>query len=143
MNQESKLEQLKRDIAAIGKSRQVRVLIVDDDKDSRLLIRDLLATYDVAVQEAENGLNALQALSLVKYDVVLLDIKMPHMDGIEVHREIKSKWPLVKVFICTGYMEWPGLETVLENGCVQIISKNFLQKSLAEIFEPLCKNQTT
>ena len=143
MSQESKLEQLKQDIAAIGKSRPVRVLIVDDDKDSRMLIRDLLEPYNVVVLEASNGVDALQALSLEKYDVVLLDVKMPHMNGIEAHKAIKAKWPSVRVFICTAYLEWPGLETVLEDGCVQIISKNFLEKSLAEIFEPLCKKQTT
>lgn len=139
MSEALKLDQLRRDISEIGKTRPVRVLIVDDDKDSRLLIKDLLEPYDVVTQEADDGVNALQSLSLARYDIVLLDLKMPRMDGVEVYRAIKLKWPKVKVFICTAYMEWPGLETVLEHGCVQIISKNFLEKSLADIFEPLCK----
>lgn len=138
----SKLEQLRQDIAAIGKQRPVHVLVVDDEQDSCLLIRDLLSLYSVKLDEAHSGKEALEALELVNYDVVLLDVKMPNMDGLTVHRAIKDSWPGVRVIFCTGFPEWPGLSVALEDGCVQIIGKNFLEKSLAEIFEPLCTKQT-
>ncbi len=137
-SQPDKLSQLRNDIASIGKNRPVSVLVVDDDDAARLLIRDLLSGYNVRIQEADNGVHALEALSLFNYDVVLLDVKMPDMDGITVRKEIKEKWPAVKVFLCTGYPEWPGVEAALEDGFLMVISKNFLEKSLSEIFEPLC-----
>ena len=138
MTQDLKLQQLREDIAKICTSRKVRVLVVEDDSATRLLMRDLLSLYNLDVNEAENGNQALEALSLVTYDVVLLDIKLPDIDGLTIHKEIKSKWPLVRVFLCTGHLEWPGLQEALEQGCVRLISKSFLEKSLNELFEPLC-----
>lgn len=139
----TKIEQLRTDMLAISAARGVRVLIVDDDLDSRLLIRDMLTPYKLSVGEADNGDHALEALALTKYDVVLLDVKMPEMNGLVAHHEIKKRWPDVRVIICTGHMDFPGLQHALQDGVVQIISKQFLEKSLAEIFAPLCTKKTS
>lgn len=138
---QAQLERLKADIAAIGSHRMVRVLVVDDDIDSRLYIKEILANYHLEICEAQSGLEALELMASKSFDLVLLDVKMPGMDGLETHRAIKDSWPETKVFFCTGHLEWPGLAGALENGCVRVIGKNFLEKSLAEIFEPLCAKQ--
>lgn len=138
MNEPSNIERLRADIASIG-NRQKRVLVVDDESDQRLLIRDLLGKYNIFVGDVNSGESALETLSNESYDVVLLDVKMPGMDGLEAHRLIKEKWPRIMVFLCTGHVDFPGLSIAMESGCVHVIGKNFLERSLAELFEPICK----
>jgi len=61
-----------------------RILIIDDERAIRSTLKEILEFEDYTVDEAEDGLKGLQQLSKSKYDVVLCDIKMPGMDGIEV-----------------------------------------------------------
>lgn len=139
---QSKLERLRADIAAIGQTRLLKVLLVDDDDASRLLVKDILRTYKLLLAEAESGEQAIAELERQSFDIVLLDVKMPGMDGLTTYAQIKDKWPAVRVFIVTGYMEWPGLKEAVKRGVVQIVGKEFLQKALTSIFEPLCATKT-
>jgi DNA-binding NtrC family response regulator len=87
------------------------VLVVDDE----LLIRDLLYDfflekgYKVAV--ADSGAAALDKLAKQTFDVLLVDLKMPSMDGIELIKEVRKKKIETPVVIITGF---PSLETALE-----------------------------
>lgn len=139
---QSKLERLRADIAAIGQSRLLKVLLVDDNDASRLLAKDILRPYKLILVEAESGEQAIAELEKQSFDIVLLDVKMPGMDGLTTYGQIKDRWPAVRVFICTGYMEWPGLDEAMKRGVIQIIGKDFLQKALTSIFEPLCVTKT-
>jgi CheY-like chemotaxis protein len=67
-----------------------KVLVVDDDRTTRLMVKKLLQERDLIVLEAEDGAGALQILSGTKVDCVLLDIQMPVKDGMEVVRDIRS-----------------------------------------------------
>ena len=68
------------------------VLIVDDEEQNRLLLRDPLAALGYEIAEAENGVQALQIAADDPPDVVLLDVMMPKMDGFEVCRRLKQYW---------------------------------------------------
>lgn len=87
------------------------VLVVDDE----LLIRDLL--YDFFLEKgykvsvADSGPGALEKLSKQSFDVLLVDLKMPAMDGIELIKEVRKKKIQTPVVIITGF---PSLETALE-----------------------------
>jgi CheY-like chemotaxis protein len=78
---------------------QTRILIVDDSARARQSLRALLAIYadDVEIQEAENGLQALERLERSCPDVVVMDIMMPELDGINATQQIKALVPHVKV----------------------------------------------
>jgi two-component system OmpR family response regulator len=80
-----------------------RILIVDDENDFREAIIKRLRARKIDVEGADSGLNALEMLSNQDFDVVVLDVKMPGMDGIETLREIKHKKPLVEVIMLTGH----------------------------------------
>jgi len=62
------------------------VLVVDDEPQNRTLLRDPLEAFGYQVDEAENGLRALQKIALRPPDAILLDLMMPQMDGFEVCR---------------------------------------------------------
>ncbi len=80
-----------------------KVLIVDDEVDFRETIVKRLRDRNLEVSDAESGMAALDLLASQDIDVVVLDVKMPGMDGIETLREIKKKWPLVEVIMLTGH----------------------------------------
>jgi len=88
-----------------------KILVVDDDEVVRLSHRRSLANAHCNVETAWNGIEALQAMEQRPFDVVLLDLRMPGMDGMTVLKTIKEKWPDCEVVVITGY---PTLETAKE-----------------------------
>jgi len=80
-----------------------RVLIVDDEKDFVEMLSLRLKEAGEKVMPAFNGKECLETLEKETIDVVILDIKMPGMDGIEVLREIKKRFPLIEVIMLTGH----------------------------------------
>jgi DNA-binding NtrC family response regulator len=80
-----------------------RILIVDDEDDFREAIIKRLRARKVDIEGANSGLKALEMLNEQDFDIVVLDVKMPGMDGIETLREIKLKKPLVEVIMLTGH----------------------------------------
>jgi two-component system, OmpR family, response regulator len=81
----------------------IRVLLVDDEEDFRTTLAKRMAKRKVEVAEAESGLAAVELLQNGVFDVVVLDVRMPGMDGIETLRRIKAIRPLVEVIMLTGH----------------------------------------
>jgi PAS domain S-box-containing protein len=77
----------------------LKILVVDDDKEIRFTTRHALETAGYEVWEAENGAEALRLAAQLKPDLMLLDISMPVMDGLEVCRRIKSDPELASIFV--------------------------------------------
>ena len=80
-----------------------KILIVDDENDFRETIIKRLRARKIEVEGADCGPKALEMLDAQEFDVIVLDVKMPGMDGIETLREIKLKKPLVEVIMLTGH----------------------------------------
>ena len=74
-----------------------RVLIVDDDSDARLICRTALKSFNVKIDEATNGVEALEQISKNKPNLILLDLMMPVMDGFEVLSKLKSSLDLLDI----------------------------------------------
>jgi len=81
----------------------IRVLIVDDEKDFVEMLGLRLTAVGENVTPAYSGQECLAILPKKDVDVVILDIKMPGMDGIETLQEIKKNFPLVEVIMLTGH----------------------------------------
>ena len=81
----------------------IKVLIVDDEHDFRETLVKRLEKRKFFVQGVENGISALELIEHQPFDVVVLDVMMPKMDGIETLREIKKNKPLIEVIMLTGH----------------------------------------
>jgi len=83
--------------------KQLHLLLVDDEKRFLSTTRQLLENRGVVTSTAESGREALRIMEEKIIDVVVLDVKMPEMDGVETLRKIKSRHPLVEVIMLTGH----------------------------------------
>lgn len=101
------------------------VLVVDDEEVVRLSYLRALAGAHCDVEAVRTGNDALRVLEQHPFDVVMLDLRMPGMDGMSVLKTIKEKWPESEVIIITGY---PSLETAKE--AVRLGAYDYLAKPI-------------
>jgi len=96
----------------------IRVVLADDHAVVRKGIREFLEEEgDISVvAEAEDGLEALRLVEEYQPDVVVMDIQMPRMTGVEATRRVKERFPQVRVFVLTAYDNDPYVFALLQAG---------------------------
>jgi DNA-binding response OmpR family regulator len=100
-----------------------KILCVDDSAELRAALEDQFTNEDFDVDTAGNGQVALEKIGTTDYDIVLLDMKMPGMNGMAVLQEMKKAGRLTNVIMLTGVDD---LTTA--NECVRLGAKDFVQK---------------
>ncbi|MGA3173098.1 MAG: response regulator [Syntrophorhabdales bacterium] len=85
---------------------QTRILLVDDEEHIRLLFKEELEEEGYGIGLASDGFEALDILKTERFDLVVLDIKMPGMDGIQTLNEIKKLNKDQRVILCSAYGEF-------------------------------------
>ena len=104
---------------------KANILIVDDEEVVRLSHLRSLEGVECNAQAAEDGNQAIDVMEQQPFDVVLLDLRMPDLDGMDVLKTIKQRWPDSEVVVITGY---PSIETAKE--AVRLGAFNYLTKPL-------------
>ena len=104
----------------------VRVLVVDDAAFMRMMIKDILVKngYNIA-GEAENGLKAVEKYAETQPDLVLMDITMPEMDGIQALKKIKEQDPNASVVMCSAMGQQAMVIESIQSGARDFIVKPF------------------
>jgi DNA-binding NtrC family response regulator len=102
-----------------------KVLVVDDDDIVRLSYERSLkaANCNVEVETALNGEDALKAMERKPFDVVLLDLRMPGMDGLTVLKSIKRDWPASGIVVITGYPTIESAKEAMRLGACEYLAK--------------------
>ena len=102
------------------------ILICDDAAFMRMMIKDILTKngYNVA-GEAENGLKAVEKYNETKPDLVMMDITMPEMDGIQALKKIKETDPNATVIMCSAMGQQAMVIEAIQNGAKDFIVKPF------------------
>ncbi len=119
----------------------VSVLLVDDEETLTNLLRGELEQHKFTVDEALSGEAALKRLENKKYDVVLLDIRMPGMDGMEVLKTIKARQLASKVIMLTGVDELKIARDSLELGADDFLTKPYEIKTLITCINRVLKEK--
>ena len=103
-----------------------RVMVCDDAAFMRMVIKDILVKngYEIAA-EAENGLKAVERYPEAKPDLVLMDITMPEIDGIEAVRRIKALDPNANVIMCSAMGQQAMVIEAIQAGAKDFIVKPF------------------
>ena len=109
-----------------------RILVVEDQPDSRQIIRDMVAGTDYEITEAENGEEALAAIAKQRPDLILMDIQLPIMDGYTATRLIKTDPALrsIPIIAVTSYAVAVEEKKARAAGCDDYMTKPFSPRQL-------------
>jgi DNA-binding NtrC family response regulator len=112
---------------------KVRILIVDDDEDIREMLSELIRREGFCPVTANDGRPALKIVREACPDVMLLDMKMPEMDGAEVLARVKESTPELPVVIITAYGEIHGAVEAIKAGAYDYLAKPFKHDNLIQV----------
>lgn len=108
-----------------------RILVVDDELDMLMLLRMIIEdNSDYAVETTNNPSEGLKMLTEKDYDLVISDLKMPGMDGMELFDELKEIKPGVPVIIITAYGSLETADEAMKKGVSDFITKPFRKDSI-------------
>ena len=101
-----------------------KVLVVDDHAQSRELFCEILTSAGYAVRAASDGLNAIRHMEETRFDVVLTDVSMPQMDGLELLTQIRDRWPDSRVVLHSNQLTWRVARLARVEGAYACLSKS-------------------
>lgn len=101
------------------------ILVVDDEVGIRLLLEDLLAADGYKVYTAQTGKEALEKINLHKFDLLIIDYKLPIIDGIEVIKQLDSDEKEMKIILMSGLAESLTDEIYQIPSIIKVLSKPF------------------
>lgn len=123
----------------------LKILVADDDKIIReglkLIIEESNPEYKV-VGEASNGIQALAAIENLKPDVLVVDINMPEMDGIELIKKLRSSQNTISVIVLSGYDEYRYVRESMRQGAMDYLLKPVDDVCLIELLNKICNEHT-
>ena len=124
--------------------KQHRVLLVDDAEDIRMLLRMAMKKHGglTVVGEAADGVEAVQQASELRPDLVLLDLAMPRMDGLEALPLIRAAVPDVRVIVLSGFSHDALADKAIEAGADHYVVKGGSTRALLELVEALLESAT-
>ncbi|RDI42290.1 response regulator transcription factor [Falsibacillus pallidus] len=122
----------------------IRVLFADDHEMVRIGVASYLSAQpDIeVVGEAENGAGAVELALDLKPDIILMDLVMPEMDGIEATSAIMAKWPEAKIIIVTSFLDDEKVYPALEAGAASYMLKTSKASEIAEAVRATYKGQS-
>ena len=122
-----------------NKSNKPVILVCDDEEGIRESFKLILEDqYDLRF--TTNGLEALELLKTLSPNLMLLDIKMPKLHGMEILKQIKALKPALPVIIVTGYQSVEMAQEALKNGAADYIPKPFDSKEILKIVAAVLKS---
>ncbi len=111
----------------------IKILVVDDEAIVRVSCKRILEPEGFPVDVASDGYEALELIKKNSYDIIITDLKMPKMDGLEVLHWIKENSPSSKVIVITGFSTPEIAEKSVSAGAIRYLEKPFTPETLLEV----------
>lgn len=115
------------------------ILVVEDEKELSDLMAEFLRMFGYTVSTAGDGYDALALLETTTIDIVITDVRMPRMDGMNLMTIIKNKYSDLPVIIITGVNENKTRDIAHEKGADAFIAKPFHMRDLKKVVDSMCK----
>ena len=124
-----------------SKEGQRTILVVDDFDDTRLLLRTWLQKKGYRVVEAENGYQAIAEAERAQPDLIIMDVEMPELDGLNATRQIRelNQIPRVPIVAVSAYGADQYRDQALEAGCDEYVSTPFEPEELEKLIRSFLK----
>lgn len=116
----------------------MKVLVVDDNEDVRTMIKDLLLAKNINVETATDGLSGVQKVKQNKYDLVILDIKMPSLDGVKFLNVFNRLNKPLDVLVVSSYITKDLIVQLKNAGVKGYLAKPFSPESLYQSINKVC-----
>lgn len=114
----------------------IRILVVDDDQGLRLAVKSsLLSTQRFEIEEAFDGLNGVEKVKASNFDVVLLDVDMPRMNGLEALKQIKEHNPGTVVIMMTAFASLDNAVNAVKDGAFNYLQKPVESETLIALID--------
>ena len=108
----------------------IKILIADDALFMRITLGDMLRGAGYEVCEAKNGADMLLVYEREQPDLIMLDITMPELDGLNALKELKKKYPKVRVIMCSAMGQQAMVLKAIQNGAHDFVVKPFEKSTL-------------
>jgi two-component system, NtrC family, response regulator HydG len=118
-----------------------RILLVDDNEEFLDSTKDVLEEENYRVVTAAGGEEAIRQVENSDFDVILMDIKMPGLNGVDAFMEMKRRKPGVKVVMCTAYIVESLIRRALEEGAFAVLNKPFEMDLLLKTLEVIVQRE--
>jgi DNA-binding response OmpR family regulator len=119
-----------------------RILLVDDEETIRYVLKEALVSEGYKVDVARDAFQAMERFKMSPYDLVITDIKMRGMDGIQLIREIKRSDSNLKIVIITAYGSLETVKEAAKLGVVEMISKPFKIQEIKDVLVRMLNNSS-
>jgi len=123
----------------VSNEKNWKMMIVDDEIDLHATLKFIFEDNGFDVEMAVSGIEALKKIKEERFDVILLDLCMPEMNGLQTFREIKKISPSTAVFMMTGNKESSQLKKCIDEGAITAVYKPFSVNNLLEIMNKVVK----
>ena len=118
-----------------------QILLVDDNENTRILLTEFLSTAGYGVLEAKDAKEAMKLIDIGPIDLVMTDLKMPGVDGIQLTRAIRRVKPDLPIIVYSGYRFIDTAPAALKAGANEYLAKPFLENKIKQSVERLLKEQ--
>jgi len=119
--------------------RRIKILVIDDEPLMRITVQDALVGEGYEVVAAETGRKGSDFLRQNHTDIVITDLRLPDMDGIQILREVKSSHPSTQVILITAYGSIDSAVTAMKEGATDYLTKPFAMDELLLIIKRLLR----
>lgn len=119
---------------------QTQIMIIDDEPIVGKRLKQALEKSGYAVETFQTGATALNRLAEKEFDIVVTDVRMDEIDGLDILNRVNQQWPKTKVIIITGYATIEVARQALAKGAFDFVAKPFKPDELREVIQRAVKS---